>query len=92
MAKHKLTIQKNESLKFYKVTCPEGDYITDYDSSKMRPMEYYGTTEIYAPDTMTEEEIQSIYYCITEEEHLTNCAAAEEDHKKWEAENFEIEK
>lgn len=88
-SKHKLTIYHNEQYKFKKITCSEGDLITNYDAEGMRPMDYYGTTEIYVPEVMTDDDIQAQYYCITEEKHKEMLAAAEEDRKKWEQEEFE---
>lgn len=64
---HELLIEFNSKCNFYKVTCPEGDYITDYTEDKDIET-YISSTEMYVPGTYTEEQIRNQYRCITDEE------------------------
>ena len=67
---HELNIEKNNTYDFWKVSCPEDDYITSFkegDDIK----EYYGGKEIYVPGFFTEDDILNTYRCITPEEHAS---------------------
>ena len=44
MPTHKLNVEYNEKLSFWKATCPEGDYVTTYSDSDDITT-YYGGKE-----------------------------------------------
>ena len=67
MPTHKLNVEYNEKLSFWKVTCPEGDYVTTYaDTDDITT--YYGGKEAYLPKFFSENQIRAVYRCITEKE------------------------
>ena len=77
MPTHKLNVEYNEDHSFWKVTCPEGDYVTTYaDTDDITT--YYGGKEAYLPKFFSENQIRAVYRCITEKEHLAYEAAREE--------------
>lgn len=78
---HELTIEYNEACNFYKVTCENGCYITDYTSDK-NIEEYIASTEMYIPGKYTIEEIKNKYHCITEKEKDTFDKLYEENIEK----------
>lgn len=89
MPTHKLNVEYNEAHSFWKVTCPEGDYVTTYaDTDDITT--YYGGKEAYLPKCFSENQIRAVYRCITEKEHLAYEAACkealEEKHRKERAE------
>lgn len=84
---HTLKIELNNTHNFYKVTCPEGDYITSYNSDTDDPKSYYGCKEMYVPLVLTEEDIREKYHCIIEAEHLEYERLKEESFMKEEEEN-----
>lgn len=59
-----LTVEINETLKFKKVTCTEGHYITNWD--KVDILDYTSARIMFCPLTTDLEP----FYCVTEEEHL----------------------
>ena len=89
MPTHKLNVEYNEAHSFWKVSCPEGDYVTTY-SDKDDITTYYGGKEAYLPKFFSENQIRAVYRCITEKEHLAYEAACkealEEKHRKERAE------
>lgn len=89
MPTHKLNVEYNEAHSFWKVTCPEGDYVTTYNDSDDITT-YYGGKEAYLPKCFSENQIRAVYRCITEKEHLAYEAACkealEEKHRKERAE------
>lgn len=85
---HILKIELNNTHNFYKVTCPEGDYITKYNLDTSDPKDYYGCKEMYVPLVISETEIRETYHCITEEEHLVYERLKEETFKKEEEEHY----
>lgn len=62
-----LIIEFNQEHNFYKITCPEGYYITDYDEND-GIKSFYETKSVYCPGTMTTEDIKKRFYTITDEE------------------------
>lgn len=84
---HTLNIELNNTHNFYKVTCPEGDYITTFEEGDS-PKDYYGCKEMYVPLVISEDEIREKYHCVTEEEHLEYERLKEEAFKKEEEEGL----
>jgi len=84
-SKHELNIEKNLTHNFWKVTCPEGDYITKFKDGD-DPKDYYGGKELYVPGLTPEEDIRALYYCVTEEEHKGYEEDKEEAYRKEEEE------
>ena len=67
---HELNIEKNTTYDFWKVSCPEDDYITSFkEGDDIR--DYYGVKEVYIPGFFTEYDILNTYRCITSEEHAS---------------------
>ena len=92
MPTHKLNVEYNEDYSFWKVTCPEGDYVTTYSDSDDITT-YYGGKEAYLPKCFSENQIRAVYRCITEKEHLAYeaaCKAAQEE--KYRKERTELER
>lgn len=81
---HELNIEYNKKCNFFRVTCPEGDYITDYTTDK-DIKDFISSQEMYVPGSYTSEQIQEMYHCITEEEKIElekqRDEAIEEDRK-----------
>ena len=77
MPTHKLNVEYNETYSFWKVTCPEGDYVTTYSDSDDITT-YYGGKEAYLPKCFSENQIRAVYRCITEKENLAYEAEREE--------------
>lgn len=82
---HELNIEKNPTYNFWKVSCPAGDYITNFkDGDDIK--EYYGGKELYIPIIVSEEDIRAKYRCVTESEHEAYESAKEEAYRKEEEE------
>lgn len=75
---HELSIEYNNAHNFFHITCPEGDYITDFNTENGDIRSYYGCRDIYAPGVLTEEHLRAKYHCITESEHRRLEALKEE--------------
>lgn len=65
---HKLIVELNEEYNFYKATCTEGCYITDYTEDK-DIKDLLVAKEICLPATYTVEQIAELYHCISEDEY-----------------------
>lgn len=66
--KHMILNIEKSPYDFWKLTCPEGYVITDHkDGADIRS--YYGSSEVCAPASRSEEELRAEYRCITKEQH-----------------------
>lgn len=63
-AEHQVIIEKNEQYNFFKITCPEGHYLTTYKEGD-DIMLYTDSLEVYTPLTAD----TSLWHCITNEQH-----------------------
>lgn len=63
-AEHSIIVEKNETYNFFKITCPEGHYLTTYKEGD-DIMLYSDSKEVYTPLTAD----TSLWYCITNEQH-----------------------
>lgn len=61
---HQVIIEKNEQYKFFKITCPEGHYLTTYKDGDDITL-YSDSKEVYTPLTAD----TSKWHCVTDEEH-----------------------
>lgn len=89
--KHVLTIIYNDVHSFWKVTCPEGDYVTSFNPDTDDPKDYYAGKEVYLPKFFTEDEIAARYRCVTEEENATFIAARDRAMDEYEAQRLKDE-
>lgn len=67
---HQVIIEKNEQYKFFKITCPEGHYLTTYKDGDDITL-YSDSKEVYTPLTAD----TSKWHCVTEEEHVAHIEA-----------------
>ena len=63
-AEHSIIIEKNEQYNFFKITCPEGHYLTTDNEGDDISL-YSDSKEVYTPLTAD----TSKWHCVTEEEH-----------------------
>lgn len=63
-AEHSIIVEKNEQYKFFKITCPEGHYLTTYKEGD-DIMLYSDSKEVYTPLTAD----TSLWHCVTEAQH-----------------------
>ena len=63
-AEHSIIVEKNETYNFFKITCPEGHYLTTYKEGD-DIMLYSDSKEVYTPLTAD----TSLWHCITDEQH-----------------------
>lgn len=63
-AEHQVIIEKNEQYHFFKITCPEGHYLTTYKDGDDITL-YSDSLEVYTPLTAD----TSLWHCITNEQH-----------------------
>ena len=63
-AEHSIIVEKNEQYNFFKITCPEGHYLTTYNEGDDISL-YSDSKEVYTPLTAD----TSKWHCVTEEEH-----------------------
>lgn len=61
---HQAIIEKNEQYKFFKITCPDGHYLTTYKDGDDITL-YSDSLEVYTPLTAD----TSLWHCITDEQH-----------------------
>ena len=61
---HQPIIEKNEQYHFFKITCPEGDYLTTFNEGDDITL-YSDSKEVYTPLTAD----TSKWHCVTDEEH-----------------------
>ena len=64
VAEHNIIVEKNETYNFYKITCPEGHYLTTYKDGDDITL-YSDSLEVYTPLTAD----TSLWHCITNEQH-----------------------
>ena len=69
-AEHSIIVEKNEQYKFFKITCPEGHYLTTYKDGDDITL-YSDSLEVYTPLTAD----TSKWHCVTEEEHVAHIEA-----------------
>ena len=67
---HQAIIEKNETYNFFKITCPEGHYLTTFKEGD-DIMLYSDSKEVYTPLTAD----TSLWHCITEEQHVAHIEA-----------------
>lgn len=77
-----LEVAYNEKYRFWKITCQEGHYITDFDAEKDEVKDFYASKEVYCPS----EERTKTFYCISDELKEKLDAMAKEAFEKEEAE------
>ena len=63
-AEHSIIVEKNETYNFFKITCPEGHYLTTYNEGDDITL-YSDSKEVYTPLTAD----TSLWHCVTEEQH-----------------------
>lgn len=63
-AEHSIIVEKNETYNFFKITCPEGDYLTTFNEGDDITL-YSDSKEVYTPLTAD----TSLWHCITNEQH-----------------------
>ena len=86
-AEHSIIVEKNETYKFFKITCTEGHYLTTFNEGDDITL-YSDSKEVYTPLTAD----TSKWHCVTEEEHVAYIEARdkaieermEEERKKME--------
>ena len=71
-AEHSIIVEKNETYNFYKITCPEGDYLTTFNEGDDITL-YSDSKEVYTPLTAD----TSKWHCVTDEEHTAYIEARE---------------
>ena len=64
-AEHSIIVEKNETYNFFKITCPEGHYLTTFNEGDDITL-YSDSKEVYTPLTAD----TSKWHCVTEEEHV----------------------
>lgn len=69
---HQVIIEKNEQYHFFKITCPEGHYLTTYKDGDDITL-YSDSLEVYTPLTAD----TSKWHCVTDEEHTAYIEARE---------------
>lgn len=87
ITEHQVIIEKNETYNFFKITCPEGDYLTTFNEGGDITL-YSDSKEVYTPLTAD----TSLWHCITDEQHAAYIEARdkaieermEEERKKME--------
>lgn len=62
-----LIIDFNQEHNFYKITCLDEYFITEYKDTE-DIINFYDTSSVYCPGSMTVEEIKERFHTITEEE------------------------
>lgn len=67
---HQPIIEKNEQYHFFKITCPEGHYLTTFNEGDDITL-YSDSKEVYTPLTAD----TSKWHCVTEEEHVAHIEA-----------------
>ncbi len=60
-----MNIEFIEKYNFYKITCLEGHFVTNFDSSKQKYSEYYASKTVYCPSR----EAADTFYCISDSEN-----------------------
>lgn len=61
---HQPIIEKNDKYNFFKITCPEGHYLTTFNEGDDISL-YSDSKEVYTPLTAD----TSLWHCITDEQH-----------------------
>lgn len=61
---HQPIIEKNEQYHFFKITCPEGHYLTTFNEGDDITL-YSDSKEVYTPLTAD----TSKWHCVTDEQH-----------------------
>lgn len=64
-AEHSIIVEKNEQYHFFKITCPEGHYLTTFNEGDDITL-YNDSKEVYTPLTAD----TSKWHCVTDEEHV----------------------
>lgn len=63
-AEHSIIVEKNKQYHFFKITCPEGHYLTTYKDGDDITL-YSDSKEVYTPLTAD----TSKWHCVTDEQH-----------------------
>lgn len=61
---HQVIIEKNDTYKFFKITCTEGHYLTTFNEGNDITL-YSDSKEVYTPLTAD----TSKWHCVTDEQH-----------------------
>lgn len=84
---HQVIIEKNDTYKFFKITCTEGHYLTTFNEGDDITL-YSDSKEVYTPLTAD----TSKWHCVTEEEHVAYIEAREKAiEERMEKERAEME-